>query len=115
MKNTSFLSILFDLSFDRYLTIRIVQIAYGLCLGLAAVGALVQMVMIWWFFSAMYWDKGLAVIMILLWVPITAVGFLVFSRLWLEALVVHFKGYERAVGGVADAPVQKAQGTSTPV
>lgn len=95
-------SALFDFEFDRYLTISIVKLVYKLAFAFACLFALSWTIMIFTSVGAALRmtgsaEAGLIQLMLL---TLVAMGFFIFlalTRLWLEALVVHFKGNEKAL------------------
>lgn len=79
-----FLSTLFDFSFDRFVTTKIIKILYGLLILLAGLGALVVIVAAF--------NEGVGVgIFALIASPIIFGLYVIAGRVWLELVIVIFR------------------------
>lgn len=93
------LGALFDFKFDYYLTLRICRLAYKVVFLLALLNAVVS-VAIAGFVAFEFAPPEYRVPLVGLSFVMSGVvffGILIIARLWLEALVVHFKGHEGAL------------------
>jgi uncharacterized membrane protein len=97
-KQKGFLEALFDFSFSRFITVTLAKIMYGLCILVAAIYALFLIVM-----GFNYGGSFFGVIMLLIIAPLWFFFMVIASRVWLEAIIVLFRIFER----VDDLAVKK--------
>lgn len=80
----SFLSMLFDLSFDDFVTVRIIRVIYVISIIAAAIVGL------FWFVTFASNGAGAAILALIL-VPIAFLLYVIIARVWLEAFMAIFK------------------------
>lgn len=80
----SFLSMLFDLSFDDFVTVRIIRVIYVISIIAAAIVGL------FWFVTFASNGAGGAILALIL-VPIAFLLYVIIARVWLEAFMAIFK------------------------
>jgi len=83
-KTISFFSILFDLRFRNFITLKFVSILYAIGIVVAAIAALI------FAFTGFRTSFGFGIITLLI-SPIFFLVYVVLTRLWLEILVVIFR------------------------
>lgn len=80
----SFLSMLFDLSFDEFVTVRIIRVIYVIAIVVAAIAGLAYFIM----FAS---SGAMGAILALILVPIGFLLYVILARVWLEAFMAIFK------------------------
>ncbi len=101
--NAGFFKSLFDISFRSLITTKIIKVVYVLYMVVIAVGALLFIV------SAFNASAVVGVLVLLIGAPLGALVYLIFARVWLEALIALFRIMENTQelvrqGGLGGAP-----------
>ena len=81
----NFLKSLFDMSFNDFITTKIVKILYIICI---AVSAIIGLMII---FSGFATNSGAMGVFFLILGPVVAIINIIVSRVWLELIMVIFK------------------------
>lgn len=109
--NAGFFKSLFDISFRSLITTKIIKVVYVLYMVVIALGALLFIV------SAFNASAVVGVLVLLIGAPLGALVYLIFARVWLEALIALFRIMENTQelvrqGGLGGAPA--ATGADVP-